>query len=213
MMQDPTAPPIFPGIISIQQTRDGRWFTPLPQGGWERHYPDRTLYTYAIISGLMSDSDIPPDNPRVDLSQGHAQQFGSSQQRQQQQTSLQGQLQAEMNHQGLLKAQIDSIVPLKGQTDLNNNQQIQMQAALTALADSRAKVDSLNTALQQLAQTGTTAAATASASLQNLDAQRKSIHQASADMDALLKPDWIRTWFTPSPAVKGIYGSEDNAED
>src|SRR2546426_1434785 len=85
-----SAPPSFPEIIAIQQARSGKWYRPRENGTWELHYPNQSLFTYAIIAGRLPDSEVPPDNPRVDFSQGHAQQFGSSgqqQQRQQQQPS------------------------------------------------------------------------------------------------------------------------------
>lgn len=108
-------------------------------------------------------------------------------QSQQQQQQLQDLIQSELNRQGLLKATIDAIVPLKGQTDLTNAQQVQLQSANSQLADSRQKLNSLNAQIQQLGQTGSGSATTTAATVQLLQKQLQDAQAASTAADAQFK--------------------------
>lgn len=82
------------------------------------------------------------------------------QQRQQQQQQIQQQIQREQGQQGMIKAQIDTIVPLKNQPDLTNEQQARLQALNMDVSNSKIRIQQLNDQLQVLSQSGTSTAAT-----------------------------------------------------
>lgn len=112
-------------------------------------------------------------------------QQAQDQQRQQQQQQITSQLQVERSHLSLLKATLDTIVPLKDQTDLNNQQQIQLQSVNTQIGDSKSKIDGLNAQQQQLAQSAGTSATTA-ATVALLQKQLQDTQAATTSVDAQL---------------------------
>jgi hypothetical protein len=109
----------------------------------------------------------------------------SDQQRQQQQQQATDALQRERDHLGLLKATLDTIVPLKGQTALNDAQLIQLQSVNAQIADSKSKTEGLNAQLQQLQQSASTSVTT-TATVALLQKQLQDTQQASKVADAQL---------------------------